>query len=1611
MNAIPVLSVCSRNLARRALQLSLIAGFCLAAVGLFADTKLISNGSPARILVPADGSLGGTWRNRSFDDSSWLAGQNGVGYEVNPGAFTATVIADSQAEWSTAGRQGENSWINGYYDLANDTDGTYQETDFQPFPRSEGPFGPDNFWDGSAWDWFSGNPPWDFIAAADVHPNGVNQPQGIHWVIRRWVSTTSGDVSVRFHVRKANGSGTGVTGKIFQNGVEIFSRSIPGSDQTGFEVYVNTTAAVGDVFDFAHTPEGPNGDQADGSDGSVLTATVLSGTIMAPVEPVGVADSVADWSSTGVQGASGWFYGYYNRTADGDGAYDPNTDFNMTDPNWTFMGGTWQLGVDGNPGANPPWDSIGQSSWHPNGDNQPQGIHWVIRRWVSDVDGDLHARVRFAKANTSGNGTTLHVLHNGVEVFSQTLNNTAGIDVFIPFPGVFVGDRIEFALDPLGTDGLLGDGSDSSTFSTTIFTGPAPQSEVANSVTDWGSAAQGENGWFYGYYNETADADGTYSPGSDFNNTDPNWTFQGGSWQLGADGDPAANPPWDTIGQTEWHPNGDNQPQGVHWVIKRWVSDVDGDLHAQVQFGKQNVNSGNGTTLRVLHNGTEVFSHTVAFNDGTGIDTAIPLPDVFVGDTIEFALDPLGTDGGKGDGADGSFVRASILTGLPPQPFVPGIADCFMTDIESEMRGVNSSVFIRFPFDVSDPAAIETLKLKIKYNDGFAAYLNGTEIEKRNAPTVLPAMVVADSVADWSTNPDVTVNGWEYGYYNESLDADGMYSGGDFTPFPHDGGGHSATDFWSGNGYDWFMGNPPWTELFQEDTHPAAPNGAAFDPNNPATHIHWTIRRWNATVDANLKARIQFHKNNVNGGDGVRVSVFHNSIEVYSQSIAFNDGVGRDDTVDLPDVFIGDTIDILLGPGDAGNDGSDGSAFSMVIFEGEPSIPWDGAATASRTATETIAPQVFDVSSFISQLMPGPNVLAIQGFAESVDDNEFVINAELLANQVPTAVGDNLMALPDMSATYPSSVLLANDSDPDGDALLLVGVTPSFMTAQGGTVRLFGDNVHYTPPAGFTGTDTFEYTITDLSGIPVRAPVSVAVEAFPVNNPPSFDLAGSNVDQTTAGLRVIPDWATNISPGPEPHEAGQTVTFQVSNNRPDLFDVQPDINPAGTLMFSAPLGAMGVATVTVSAMDDGGTEMGGVDTSAPQTFTITLNIPLVCPTAQPQSVSVEQDASVTINLTASDADGATFSIGTPPANGNLSGTPPAVEYTPNAGYCGPDSFTFSVNRAGCPASTATVTIDVICANECPVARANVVPPFWNSARTMTFEVMLDGARERPNPVVTDGVGMGTFTLQNNILSFEIDYAGLSAPVTAAHIHGPATTEQAAGVILGLIPEFGSAGGTEGTISGSVAISDELVDRMAAGLTYVNIHSTSHPAGEIRGQVTLISRERSFTVISPDNAGADVLFDGTQSSDPDGDALNYAWFEWSPPPGMPVQFGDAVVAMRFLAVGQHTIVLEVSDGQCTASDQILVRVILASEAVEELIMRVQDSDVARKNKRPFIATLKAAAASLDRGNLNSAFGQLNAFRNKVRAQIQRTDPDVAAEWIQIADSLMQAVNGQ
>jgi VCBS repeat-containing protein len=148
----------------------------------------------------------------------------------------------------------------------------------------------------------------------------------------------------------------------------------------------------------------------------------------------------------------------------------------------------------------------------------------------------------------------------------------------------------------------------------------------------------------------------------------------------------------------------------------------------------------------------------------------------------------------------------------------------------------------------------------------------------------------------------------------------------------------------------------------------------------------------------------------------------------------------------------------------------------------------------------------------------------------------------------------------------------------------------------------------FTPAVGAHGTTTVTIIATDngnaLCGSTTSAPRTFTI-GTDTNVAPSF-LEGTdqNVLQN-GGAVTVPDWATSINPG-APEEAAQHLIFTVVATDPSLFTVQPAVSFNGTLTFTPNATAIGTTPVSITLQDDGGTANGGADTSATQTFNITV---------------------------------------------------------------------------------------------------------------------------------------------------------------------------------------------------------------------------------------------------------------------------------------------------------------------------------------------------------------------------------------------------------------------
>jgi VCBS repeat-containing protein len=125
-------------------------------------------------------------------------------------------------------------------------------------------------------------------------------------------------------------------------------------------------------------------------------------------------------------------------------------------------------------------------------------------------------------------------------------------------------------------------------------------------------------------------------------------------------------------------------------------------------------------------------------------------------------------------------------------------------------------------------------------------------------------------------------------------------------------------------------------------------------------------------------------------------------------------------------------------------------------------------------------------------------------------------------------------------------------------------------------------------------------------GVDLSGSQSFSITVLPVNDAPSFTKGADETVLEDTGLHTVNGWATGMSTGPA-NESGQTLTFVVSNDNNLLFSVQPDVDETtGDLTYTLEANASGAATVSVSIMDNGGTLNGGANTSAVQTFTITV---------------------------------------------------------------------------------------------------------------------------------------------------------------------------------------------------------------------------------------------------------------------------------------------------------------------------------------------------------------------------------------------------------------------
>ena len=416
---------------------------------------LVTNGAAAKVLVPLNDQVEATWMRPEFNASAWVTATNGIGFETEAAtAIPNTILANSVTEFSST--QGRSNWFYGYWEKKSDANGIYDPVnDFVAFPRGTGnTLSKTNYWNGSRWDWPSpANPPWTELTSTGGNPSGDNGDPllAVHWAIRRYVSETNGPLRITGTLASYSTNGTcgdGIIGRIFVDGVEVFQRTLFGQSH-GYSVVVN--ANLGSLIDFIIDPGAANDDQCD-------TAT-FTAVILPAGDAAVVADSLADWSDTGVQGQNNWYYGFFIKTntsvtyaSNRFAPFPSGTGPYSTGNYWDGTMWRWYEG-------DPPFDRIGQDFAQPSiggGTSTTNSLeHWAIRRWISELTGSIAIDWHLAKKTLAGGGLTGRIYLNGVQkdTFTVTGPNFAGTNRTVAPFNVQAGDAIDFTIEP-GTDGV-----------------------------------------------------------------------------------------------------------------------------------------------------------------------------------------------------------------------------------------------------------------------------------------------------------------------------------------------------------------------------------------------------------------------------------------------------------------------------------------------------------------------------------------------------------------------------------------------------------------------------------------------------------------------------------------------------------------------------------------------------------------------------------------------------------------------------------------------------------------------------------------------------------------------------------------------------------------------------------------------------------------------------------------------------------------------------------------------------------------------------------------------------------------------------------------------------
>lgn len=486
-----------------------------------------------------------------------------------------------------------------------------------------------------------------------------------------------------------------------------------------------------------------------------------------------------------------------------------------------------------------------------------------------------------------------------------------------------------------------------------------------------------------------------------------------------------------------------------------------------------------------------------------------------------------------------------------------------------------------------------------------------------------------------------------------------------------------------------------------------------------------------------------------------------------------------------------------------------------------------------------------------------------------------------VTNVVPTTTADSYAASKNVLLTVPAAAgVLANDTDADTAAGQPFSAILETAPASG-TLNLAADGgFTFDPPANATGVFTFTYRAFDT--VVTTAPETVTLTVS--NDAP---VATDDGYATHMNDPIIVTAASGLLANDSDANADSLTvdTSPASGPSNGILAIAPD----GSFTYSPDLFWTGTDTFTYRVSD-------GTAWSGPATVTIAVSNGQ--PTAQDDAASGSHDTTfggdVLANDLDPDGDPLTASLVTDVSSGVLSlASDGTWSYTPDAGYVGPDAFTYRASDGEADSGIATVTIDVT--NATPVAVDDAFSIHHRSTLTRTAPGVM------ANDTDDDG-----------------DALTMSVVTNVAH----GTLTPASDGSYTFVPTPGYVGADSFTYT----VSDGLSTSAPATVS-IAITDTAPIAAD---DAWSMSHDRTLVVANPGVFGGD--------SDPDGDPLTVSLV--GPPSngtlaGGTIGFGGGFTytpAAGF--VGTDAFTYRISDGALTASATVTITVTNAAPVAKD-----------------------------------------------------------------------------